>query len=325
VKGRALSTLLVATVVLVVTTAWAQQSTKVSVVGLLMVAAPLNDPGVGGALRDGLSDLGYVEGRNFRLEYRSAEGHPDRLPGLAEELVRLKVDVIVTGTDAATRAAKQATSTIPIVVMLPEDDPVAAGFIESFNHPGGNITGLVVRNSQLVGKRLELLKEILPGLSRVAVLWDPLVHAELAQLKPAARALGIELQLVEVNAPYDFDTAFSTIKRQKAGAVMLLSTPQVYVRRFQLGALALKRRLPVESPFHDLTRAGGLMSYSTNVRDGFYRTAYYVDRVLKGAKPSDLPFEQTANVKFIVNLKTADRLGIKVPQSILLVADEVIQ
>ena len=142
---------------------------------------------------------------------------------------------------------------------------------------------------------------------------------------PAAHALGIEVQLVEVGEPYDFDRAFTIVKRQKAGAVMLLSTPQVYVRRFQLGALAVKRRLLVESPFHDLTRAGGLMSYSTGVREGFYRSAYYVDKVLKGAKPADLPFEQAANVKFLVNLKTAVALRVKVPQTILLLADEVIQ
>jgi putative ABC transport system substrate-binding protein len=251
--------------------------------------------------------------------------HSDRLAGLAEELVRLKVDVIVTGTDVAIRAAKLATSAIPIVVVLPEDDPVAAGFIDSFNHPGGNITGFTVRNSQLAGKRLELLKEILPGLSRVAVISDPLVRAEVEQIKAAAPALGIEIRLVEVNAPYDFDRAFSAAKRQKAGTVMLLSTPQAYVRRFQLGALALSRRLPAESPFHELTRAGGLMSYSTDFRDGFYRSAYYVDRLLKGAKASDLPFEQTANVKFVINLKTADALGIALPQSILLRADEVIR
>ena len=323
-RWRGLSSVSVAALGLLVATLWAQQSTRVPVVGLLMVSAGPSDSVVE-ALRDGLRGLGYVEGRNFRFEHRTAEGHRERLAGLAEELVRLKVDVIVTATDAATRAAKQATTTVPIVVVLPEDDPVAAGFIESFNHPGGNITGLTVRNSQLVGKCLELLKEILPGLSRVAVFSDPLVRGELEQLRPSARALGVEIQLVEMNAPYDFDSAFSKAKRQKAGAVMLLSSPQVYVRRLQLGALALKHRLPVESPFHDLTRAGGLMSYSTDVRDGMFRLAYYVDQLLKGAKASDLPFEQTANIKFIVNLKTADALGIKVPQSILLRVDEVIQ
>jgi putative ABC transport system substrate-binding protein len=289
-----------------------------------MVAAGPNDTNVE-ALRDGLRELGYVEGRNFRFEHRSAEGYPDRLPGLAEELARLKVDVILTGTDVATRAAKQATTIIPIVAILPEDDPVAAGFIESFNRPGGNITGLTVRNNQLVGKRLELLKEVLPGLSRVAVFSDRLVRGEMEQVGPAARALGVEIQLVEISPPYDFDSAFSKAKRQKAGAVMLMSSPLVYVRRLQLGPLALKHRLPVESPFHELTRAGGLMSYSTGIRDAFFRSAYYIEQVLKGAKPSDLPFEQAANIKFIINLKTADALGIKVPQSILLRVDEVIQ
>jgi len=321
---RTLSFLIAAALGLLVVTAWAQQPTRVPVVGLLMVVAGVNDSAVE-ALREGLRGLGYVEGRNFRFEHRNAEGHPERLAGLAEELVRIRVDVIVTGTDAATRAAKQASTTIPIVVVLPEDDPVAAGFIESFNHPGSNITGLTVRNSQLVGKRLELLKEILPGLSQVAVFSDPLVRGEVEQIRPAARALGVEIQFVEMNAPYDFDTAFGRAQRQKAGAVMLLSSPQVYARRLQLGALALKHRLPVESPFHELTRAGGLMSYSTGVKDGFFRSAYYVDQLLKGAKASDLPFEQTDNIKFIVNLKTADALGIKLPQSILLRVDEVIK
>ena len=284
--------------------------------GRLAVTGGPNDP-VNEAIRKGLRDLGYVEGRDFRLEQRSTEGRMDQLPAAAEELVRLKVDVIVTGTEASARAAKQATSTIPIVAILPEHDPVASGLIESFNRPGGNITGLTVRNTLLAGKRLELLKEMLPGLSRVAVIWDPFVRAEVEALESAAPSLGIQLQLVEVKPPYDFGAAFQTAKRHKAGAVMLLSSPQVYIRRVQLGALVLEDKLPADAPFRDLTAAGGLMSYSTDVIDGFYHSAYFIDRLLKGAKASDLPFEQTANIKLVVNLKTAKALGITIPQSIL--------
>ena len=302
----------------------AQQAERVAVVGRLAVNnGGANDP-IEEALRKGLRELGYVEGRTIRIEFRTAQGDADRLPRLAEELVRLNVDVIVTGTEISTRAAKQATSTIPIVAILPDHDPVASGLIESFNRPGGNITGLTARNTQLAGKRLELLKEMLPGLARVAVLWDPFVRTEVKELKIAARSLGIQLQLVEVKAPYDFDAAFTAAKRQKAGAVMMLSSPQVYIRRVQLGALALKHKVPAEAPFRDLTAAGGLMTYSTDITDSFGRAAYFIDRLLKGAKPSDLPFEQSATIKLVVNLKTAKALGITIPQSILLRADEVI-
>jgi putative ABC transport system substrate-binding protein len=305
------------------TTAWAEQPDKVPVVGRLAVNAGANDP-IEEALRKGLRELGYVEGRTIRIEFRTAQGDADRVPRLAEELVRLNVDVIVTGTEISTRAAKQATSTIPIVAILPDHDPVASGLIDSFNRPGGNITGLTVRNTQLTGKRLELLREMLPGLSRVAVLWDPFVRTEVKELEIAGRSLGIQLQLVEVKAPYDFDAAFRTAKRQKAGAVMLLSSPQVYIRRVQLGGLALEHKLPADAPFPDLIKAGGLMSYSTDILDSFHRAAYFIDRLLKGAKPNDLPFEQSETIKLVVNLKTAKALGITIPQSILIRADEVI-
>ena len=302
----------------------AQPQSRVSVIGLLMVSASQKDSNIEG-IRDGLRTLGHTEGQSFRFEYRTAEGHLDRLAGLAAELVRLKVDVIVCGTDAATRAAKQATTAIPIVAILPEHDPVALGFIESFSHPGGNITGLTVRNSQLGPKRLQLLKEIVPGLTRVAVLSDSFVRAEIEAIRPAGQALGLELQVVEVPEPFDFDAVLSSAKRQRAGALMLLSSPQVYVRRLQLGTLAVQRGVPVDSPFHDLTRTGGLMSYSTDVRDGFFRSAYFIDQVLKGTKPADLPFEQTANIRLIINARTANALHLTIPDSVLFRADEVIR
>ena len=259
------------------------------------------------------------------MQHRTAEGHVDRLPALARELVALKVNVIVTGTDAGTHAAKQATNTIPIVAVLPEHDPVASGLIDSFGHPGGNVTGLTVRNTQLTGKRLEILKEIVPGLSRVAVLSDSSVHPEVEELRSVAHSLEIQLQVIEMPEPLDFDAAYAAAKRQKAGAVMLLSSPAVYVRRAQLGTLALQYRLAADAPFHDFARAGGLMSYSTDPSDGFYRAAYFIDRLLKGAKAADLPFEQTANVKLIVNSKTAKVLGLTIPQAVLLRTDEVVR
>ena len=306
-------------------TVWAQPSDRVRIVGSLALGATRPSDPIYEAMRAGLRELGYVEGRDFRIEHRTAEGQLERLPRLAEELVRLKVDVIVTGNDEATRAAKQATSTIPIVALLYNHDPVASGFIESFNRPGGNITGLTVRDSELAGKRLQLLKETLPGLSRVAVFWDAPARGELEVLKPAARSLGIHLQLLELKPPFDIDGMFKSARAQRAGAVMVLHAPQFYVNRTRLGALALENRLPTSAAFRDITEAGGLMSYSTDVRDEYYRGAYYIDRLLKGAKPSDLPFEVTASIKLVVNLKTAKALSLIIPQSILLQANEVIR
>ena len=321
---RLLPFVLALTLAALIAAAWAQETSKVPVIGLLFISASPSDPIIE-ALRRGLRDRGCVEGRDFRFEYRGAEGQIDRLPRLAEELVRLKVDVIVTGAYETTSAAKQATSTIPIVANFWNRDPVAAGFIDRFNRPVANITGLDTRNELLIAKRLTLFKETLPRLSRAAVLWDSQGRAELEALKPAARSLGIQLQLLELKAPSDFNAVFGIVKKQKADAVILLSSGEAYVNAARIGALALANGLPLTGESRDFTEAGGLMSYSTDLRDTYYHLAYFIDRLLKGAKVSDLPIEQTERIKLVVNMKTAKALGLTIPQSILLRADELIQ
>jgi putative ABC transport system substrate-binding protein len=286
---------------------FAQKADRVAILGTLALGATRTNDSIYELMRKGLRELGYSEGRDYKIEHRSAEGHLDQLPALAKELVALKPNVIVTGTDAATRAAKQATATIPIVAVLPEHDPVSSGLIASFNQPGGNVTGLTVRNTQLVGKRLQVLKEIVPELARVAILSDSSVHPEVEELKSVAHQLHIQLQIVEMKEPFDFGSAYAAAKRQKAGAVMLLSSPQVYTRRTHLGALALQYQVASDAPFHDFAKAGGLMSYSTDPAEGFYRAAYFIDGLLRGAKPAELPFEQTANVRLIVTRKPPKR------------------
>lgn len=307
------------------TVAFAQQSDRVRIIGSLALGATRPDDPIYEAIRKGLRERGYVEGRDFRIEHRTAEGRQERLPALAQELVRLKADVIVTGNDETTRIAKQTAGTIPIVALLYNHDPIASGFIKSFNHPGGNITGLTVRNSELAGKRLELLKEMMPSLARLAVFWDTPAQDELEALKLAARTLAVHLQVMDMTSQPDFHAMFKAAKSQKADAVMILHAPLFYVNRVQLGALALANRMPTSAAFRDIKLAGGLISYSTDVRDQYYRGAYFIDRLLKGTKPSELPFEETARIELVINQKTAKSLGINLPESILLRADEVIR
>jgi putative ABC transport system substrate-binding protein len=304
--------------------ALAEQTKSVAVLGILMAAAPANDALVQG-LREGLRELGYVEGQNIRFEYRGAQGHAERLPQLAEELVRVKVDVILCGAGASIRAAKQATSTIPILAVIYDEDPVSSGLVESLNHPGGNLTGIYQRQLQLAGKRLELLKQALPNVSRVAVFWDSFGPRELAEFKAAAPALGIKLEPIELRPPYDFQAAYRLAKKKKAGAVILSFSSVFYAERTRLGALGLENGLAVMSQVRDTTLAGGFMSYGHEWRDSWHRFAYFVDRLLKGAKASDLPVEQVDTIKLVINMGTASKLGLAVPESMLLRADEVIQ
>ena len=302
----------------------AQQQGKVPVVGILMLTAGPNDPIIE-TIRRELRGLGYVDGQTIRIEYRGAQGQVDRLPQLAQELVDLRVDVIVVGAESIARAAKQATTTIPIVMVAFDYDPVAAGLVDSLSRPGGNVTGVFPLTSDLVGKNLALLKELLPGVSHVAVLYDAFGTRQLETLKSAARTLDVQLQLVEVRPPYDYNAAYKDARRKKADAVMVLSSPHFYVARDQIAKLALQHKLPTIGQGDRLVRAGGLISYGPDQLATFGRTAYFVDRVLKGASPATLPVEQPTQYLLVVNLKTAKALGITIPQSILLRADEVIQ
>jgi putative tryptophan/tyrosine transport system substrate-binding protein len=307
----------------------AQQAAKVARIGYLATNLAGNPQGRD-AFRQGLRDLGYVEGRNVVIEYRDAEGKIERLPALAVELVALKVDVIVTASTVAALAAKQATRTLPVVFAVAAD-PVTEGLVTSLARPGGNVTGLSNLAPELVGKRLELLKQIVPGVTRVAVLWHPGALGKrtekdsLKEAEVAARALGVQLQVVEARGPEDFNRAFSDMTRARAGALTILASSMFFGERSRLVDLAAKNRLPVVHMEREYVDAGGLMSYGPNVADSFRRAATYVDKILKGAKPGDLPVEQPTKFELGINLKTAKALGLTIPQSLLQRADEVIQ
>jgi putative ABC transport system substrate-binding protein len=278
-------------------------------------------------VRAKLAELGYVEGQSIRFEYRGAYGHVDRLPSLAEELVHLNVDVIVAVATPEVQAAHQATRKIPIV-MVAVVDPVATGFVASLARPGGNITGLSLLSAELSGKRLELLKEVVPGVSRVAVLWNPTNPSNALQIgatKVAAQALGVQLQPLEVRGPQDLESAFQAATRGRAGALIALDDPVLGSHRTRIVALAAKIRLPAMYGLTGYAKAGGLMTYGPNIPDLFRQAAVFVGKILKGAKPADLPVEQPTKFELVINLKTAKALGLKIPDSMLVQADEVIQ
>jgi ABC-type uncharacterized transport system substrate-binding protein len=279
------------------------------------------------AFRQGLRTLGYVVGQNITIEYRWADGKNERLPGFAAELVNLKLDVIVTHGGVATRAVKEASTTIPIVIAA-ADDPLAAGLVVSLARPGGNITGLSLMTPDLTAKRLELLKEILPELTRVAVLWNsgnPISEPELRKAEAAARSLGLQLQSLGMRDPHEFPSAFSSMKRERAGALFVLPDAMFFGLRNEIVDLAASSRLPLVAHLREFANAGGLMTYGPNVADVHRRAAEYVDRILKGAKPGDLPVQQPTKFELVINLKTAKALGLTIPQSLLMRADEVIQ
>ena len=307
----------------------AQQTAKIAQLGYLGTDRAAM-PHLHEAFRQGLRDLGYVEGRNLVIESRYAEGKFERLPALAAELVARKVDVIVVSSTPAALAAKQATRTLPIVFAA-SGDPVASGLVTSLARPGGNVTGLAVLTPELVGKCLELLKQAVPGASHVAVLWHPGGHVEqtekniLTGAEVAGRALGVRLQFVEARGPADFDRAFSELTRARVGALTVLPSPMLNNERRRLVDLAAKNRLPAVYPLRVFVDVGGLMSYGPDLADLFRRAATYVDKILKGAKPADLPVEQPTKFELVINLKTAKALGLTIPQSVLARADHVVE
>jgi putative tryptophan/tyrosine transport system substrate-binding protein len=307
----------------------AQQAVKVPRIGYLAGNLAAN-PHLREAFLQGLRDLGYVEGRNLVIEYRDVEGKYERLPALAAELVALKVDVILAGGTPQPLAAKQATRTIPIV-FAGAGDPVESGLITSLARPGGNVTGLSLLTPELVGKCLEQLKEAVPGVSRVAVLWQPGGFGErteqdmLKQVEVAGRALGVRLQFVEARGPADFDSAFSDMTLARAGALTQFVSNMFFIERRRLVDLAAKNRLPAVYQVREFVDAGGLIAYGPSIADVFRRAATYVDKILKGANPADLPVQQPTKFELVINLKTAKALGLQIPPTMLTRADEVIE
>ena len=274
-----------------------------------------------------MRELGYVEGQNIVIEWRFAGGKTEQFPDLAAELVRLKVDVIVAPINPAIAAAQSATSAIPVVMVL-ASDPVGHGFVASLSRPGGNITGLTSQITELHAKLPQLLKEVVPNLSRVAVLWDPSEPGRRDEARAAevgARALGVQPQLFEVRSPSDLDNAFAAMTRDGVGAVLVGPSTMITAHQARLAELAIKSRLPTMSVSRFNVEAGCLMSYSADILNLFQRTAYFVDRILKGAKPADLPVEQSTKFQLVINLKTAKALGLTIPHSLLLRADQVIE
>ena len=330
IKNRKLVGLLLIAFVLVVAVAVveAQQPTKVPRIGYLTGATPGGQAARIEAFRQGLRELGYVEGKNIAIEYRYGEEKPDRLPALAAELVRLKVDVIVTGGSGNTRAAKEATNTIPIV-MAQDTDPVANGFVASLARPGGNITGLSNLAPEISGKQLEILKEIIPKLSRVALLGtsstNPANAQQLREIERAAGAFKVQLQHLVVLSPKDIETAFRGATKGQADAVLVQQGSIFNSHRTQIVKLAVKSRLPAIYSHSQYVIDGGLMTYGASLPDLDRRAATYVDKILKGAKPADLPVEQPKKFEFIINLKAAKQIGLTIPPNVLARADRVIR
>jgi ABC-type uncharacterized transport system substrate-binding protein len=327
-KRTAASSVLVAVMLLAVAViAAAQQPTKIPRIGFLMSTSPSAGSARIEAFRQGLRELGYVEGKNIVIEWRHAEGKLDRLSELAAELVRLKVEMIVTAGPVPTRAAKAATSTIPIV-MTQDPDPVGNGFVASLARPGGNITGLSTLAPEISGKQLELLKEIVPRLSRVAVFGTSTIPGYAQRLKEtelAAGAFGVQLQYLDILGPKDIESAFRAASKGRADAVLALGSPVFILQRIQIADLAVKSRLPAIYDRREFVEDGGLISYATSLTDLSHRAATYVDKILKGAKPGDLPVQQPTKFELVINLKTAKQIGLTIPPSVLARADRVIK
>ena len=303
-----------------------QQTGKVPRIAFLLASSPGADSRVEG-FRQGLRELGYIEGKNIAIEWRYAEGKEDRLPKLAAELVQLNVEIIVTDGTNVTRAAKSATKTVPIV-MASDADPIGNGFIASLARPGGNVTGLINLLTGLSGKRLELLKEAIPGISRVGVIWNPENPSSVSgfrETQEAAQVLAMQLQSLEVRGPDEFEGAFQATTKRQAQALSVVSDSLMFNNRRRLLELAAKHRLPTMHTQSLWVEAGALMSYGTYFPDLYRRAATYVDKILRGAKPADLPVEQPMKFELVINLKTAKQIGLTIPPNVLARADKVIK
>jgi len=304
-----------------------QPSAKVYRIGYLGGTPPNVEPRLWEGFFQGMRELGYVEGKNFFIEGRYYGDQVERLPALAEELVALKVDIIVTGAPPAPEAAQRATSSMPIV-MAYHPDPVGSGLVTSLARPGRNVTGISVLGRELVGKQLQLLKETVLGISQVAVLANSTVSHNavgLQEAETAARSMNVHIQPLQVRTPSDFAVAFSAMKQNRAGGLIVLGSSMFFAERKQIMKLAAQSRLPSIASFREYAEAGGLMTYGANLRENFRRSATYVDKILRGAKPVDLPVEQATGFQLIINLTTAKGIGLTIPQSLLQRADEVIE
>ncbi len=324
---KKLSLILVVSVITSVQIAHAQQPAKVPRIAYVAAASLAANANRVEAFKQGLRELGYVEGKNIVVEWRFADGEDSRLPALVAELLRLKIDIIVAGGPSVTGVAQRATSTIPIVMGF-HLDPVGSGVIASLARPGGNITGLSSLSPEISGKQLELLKEVVPALSRVAIIGnstEPGYAQVLKELELAAGALKLKLQLRDVLDGKDIESTYQAARKERADAVLLLNSAVLNSHRAQLVDLAVKRRLPAAYPFPQYVEAGGLMSYGTNYSDLFRRAATYVDKILKGRTPADLPVEQPIKFEFIINLKAAKQIGLTIPPQVLARADKVIK
>jgi putative tryptophan/tyrosine transport system substrate-binding protein len=306
--------------------AHAQESTRIPRIGVLVAGQPPTRPSLEG-FRQGLRELGYVEGKNIHLELRWDEGNPDRWAEMASELVRLKVDVILAGHGVAALGAKQATTTIPIVIGA-TSDPVAAGLVRSLARPGGNITGLAFYGSELGPKRLELMKETLPTLSRIAMIWHPFglnLDIVVKDVKATAQSLGLTLHPLEVRRRDDLESAFEAARQKQAGAVLISQGAFFGTHRAYIAERGLTHRLPTISGEAEFAEAGGLMFYGQNIPNTWKRAASYVDKIIKGARPGDLPIEQPTKFELVINLKTARHIGLTIPPNVLARADRVIR
>jgi len=326
ISRRALLAAATVAAVFAVRPAGAQPLRGVGRIGVLSAGNPRSAP-QWVAFEQRLRELGYLDGQGFILDFRDALGRAERMPELATELASLKPHLIVAGgPEAALKAVRQAAGTIPVVMIAIDYDPIALGHVAGLSRPGGNVTGLFFRNLELTGKRLQLLTEVLPGVRGVAVFWDDFSADQFKAAQTAARTLGVQVhQLKMRNPPYDFESAFRWVVRERPGALLGLASPLLFRERSRVAALALKHRLPAIFTVRQFAEAGGLMSYGVSFRDMFRRAAEYVDQILKGARPGDLPVEQPTRFELVINMNTAKALGLAIPSSLMVRADQVIE